>query len=245
MGGFPLLDAASLLGAKGALAAELGPRECIYIPPYWAHMVHSPEASVALAAFSTSWEQARWARSGWMAAPLGRFQSGGQCSKARGAALLISAFVHACAPILSEEEQSTTPRVFIATLWAARYAPLYGSLHDDEPLGAAVGEHSSSARLADCLSAAPPYSLPRGGPELDGGLVRRIRAFGASMAALLTRPDPAANGRSFDRGVAAELAADYVEELAGWACGADGAWRLVRLLASTDETDVGHDHHEL
>ena len=63
------------------------------------------------------------------------------------------------------------------------------------------------------------------------------------MAALLTRPDPAANGRSFDRGVAAELAADYVEELAGWACGADGAWRLVRLLASTDETDVGHDQH--
>jgi hypothetical protein len=34
----------------------------------------------------------------------------------------------------------------------------------------------------------------------------------------------------------------YVEEIAGWACGADGAWRLLRLLALTEETDVGHGH---
>ena len=37
--------------------------------------------------------------------------------------------------------------------------------------------------------------------------------------------------------VAAELAADYMEELAGWACGADGAWRLLRHLALTEELD--------
>ena len=57
---------------------------------------------------------------------------------------------------------------------------------------------------------------------------------------LLTEPDAAANGRQYDRGVAAELAADYVEEGAGWACGADGAWRLLRLLARTHETDIAH-----
>ena len=67
-------------------------------------------------------------------------------------------------------------------------------------------------------------------------------AFASSVAALLTETDPSAIGgpRAFSPGVAAELAADYVEELAGWACGADGAWRLLRLLALTEEMDVQH-----
>ena len=270
VGDFHLLDAAALLGRGDARSAELTegtcmyippyfPRShgmpsspylpwchvagsCMYIPPYWAHLVYSPSASVSLAAFSTSWEQARWARSGWMAAPLGRFQSGGLCTKARGAALLVAAFVHSCAPLLVADGRinGRTPRGFLATLYAARYAPLYGVLHDDAPLGAAVGEHSSSASLAACLAASADHPLPPDAPERDAALRGRVRAFGARMAALLTDADPAAGGRRYERGVALELAADYVEEIAGWACGATGAWRLLRLLAQTEETDVGH-----
>ena len=69
---------------------------------------------------------------------------------------------------------------------------------------------------------------------------RRVRAFGASIADLLVEADETAGWRRFSAGVASELAADYVEELAGWACGADGAWRLLRLLATTEETDLEH-----
>jgi hypothetical protein len=41
--------------------------------------------------------------------------------------------------------------------------------------------------------------------------------------------------RRYDSGVAAELAGDYVEELLGYACGAEDAWRLVRALAEGAE----------
>lgn len=244
-GEFSLVDPHALLGMRGAWSAEVASGECLYTPPYWAHAVYSPEPSIALAAFSTSWEQARWARSGWLMAPLGRFASGGVCSKARGAALLITAFVHACAPILrghgsaasfAEDGVSPSPRAFLAHVFAARFAPLYGALHT--PTTAATGP--SSVALSDCL-AAPPDTPDA--PELDASLRRRIRAFASSVAGLLINPDPAAPGgpRTYSIGVAAELAADYVEEVSGWACGADGAWRLVRLLALTEETDVAHD----
>ena len=237
VGEFALVDAHALLGARGAKSAVLGAGDCLYIPPYWAHLVYSPSPSVALAAFSTSWEQARWARSAWLAAPLGRFEAAGLCSKARGAALLLSAFVHACVPLLAADGH--TPRRFLAALFVSRYAPLYGSLHDDTSLGAAVGEHSSSASLAECLAATDAHPLPPDAPERDPDLRRRLRAFGVRMAAILTETD-LATGRRYERGVALELAADYVEEVAGWACGAAGAWRLLRLLARTAETDVGH-----
>lgn len=241
IGEFELVDGAALVGARNARGATLERGDCMYVPPYWAHAVHSPEPSIALAAFSTSWEQARWARSGWLAVPLGRFVAGGLCSKARGAALLITAFVHACTPFLAP----STPRAFLAKLYASRYAPLYGALHDDgsAALGAAVGERSSSAGLADCLAASDGRTLPPEAPERDAALVQRVRAFAGRVAALLTQPDHAAGGRTYDRGVAMELAADYVEEIAGWACGAPGAWRLLRLLARTHETDVGHESH--
>ena len=241
VGEYALLDPKALLGMRGAWRAEVSAGECLYTPPYWGHSVYSPEPSVALAAFSTSWEQARWARSGWLMAPLGRFVKGGICSKSRGAALLISAFVHACAPVLdaaTPADDVHSPRAFLARVFAARFAPLYGSLHV-APTSAANSR--SSLALSDCLSATPE-SLPPDAPELDTQLLQRVRAFASSVAALLTETDPSAIGgpRAFSPGVAAELAADYVEELAGWACGADGAWRLLRLLALTEEMDVQH-----
>ena len=228
VGDYPLLDAAALLGGRGAQSAKLGAGDCLYTPPYWAHAVFSPEASVALAAFSTSWEQARWARSGWLMAPIGRFAKGGICSKARGAALLITAFLHACSPLLDG-----SPRAFLATVYASRYAPIYGALHSPAPGGEA---------LADCLAATDrgDETLPPHAPERDASLRQRVRGFAASIADLLIEADHTAGWRRFSAGVAAELAADYVEELAGWACGADGAWRLLRLLATTEETDLGH-----
>ena len=228
LGDYPLLDAAALLGGRGAQSARLAAGDCLYTPPYWAHAVFSPEASVALAAFSTSWEQARWARSGWLRAPLGRFAAGGICSKARGAALLITAFLHACSAVLDG-----TPRTFLANLYAARFAPIYGALHSVAP---------GSQALSDCLAANDrgADTLPPDAPERDPSLRRRVRAFGASIADLLVEADETAGWRRFSAGVASELAADYVEELAGWACGADGAWRLLRLLATTEETDLEH-----
>jgi hypothetical protein len=165
---------------------------------------------------------------------------GGVCSKARGAALLISAFVHACAPVLHAGGgvggAPLSPRAFLARVFASRFAPLYGSLHD--PSEAAAGP--SADALSDCLATPPVDDATTNAPELDPQLRQRIRAFAASVAALLTEPDTTAIGgpRRYTPGVAAELAADYVEELAGWACGADGAWRLLRLLALTEETDV-------
>ena len=68
------------------------------------------------------------------------------------------------------------------------------------------------------------------------GCVRLPRVLPASS---LSRTPPRMVGHTMSV-FAAELAADYVEEVAGWACGADGAWRLLRLLASTHETDIAH-----
>jgi hypothetical protein len=261
---FALLDAPAALGMRrGAMQTELREGDCLYTPPYWAHTVLSPTPSVALAAFSTSWEQARWARSGWLRVPLGRFAQSGLCSKARGAALLISAFVHACdswtnggeadqeadqASSPSPDSSSSTtesllggvsPRAFLASTYASRYAPIYGELHTANE--AAAGPGASGEALVQCLGA-PPHMLAAGTPELDPELRGRVRAFAASVAGLLARPDASAAGRRFAPAVARELASDYVEEIAGWACGADGAWRLLRLLALTEETDVGHGH---
>ena len=56
------------------------------------------------------------------------------------------------------------------------------------------------------------------------------RPLQAQVAALLTEPDP--GGRSFAPGVPRELAADYVEEMAGWPMGAE-VGRLLLLHLST------------
>ena len=82
--------------------------------------------------------------------------------------------------------------------------------------------------------------MPPEAPERDTDLLRRLASYAASVAALLTEPDRSHGGRRFTRGVAIELAMDYVEELAGWACGAGGAWRLLRQLALAEELDWDH-----
>ena len=225
LGEFDLVDARSLLGRRGARSVELDAGSMLYIPPYWAHAVYSSTPSVALAAFSTSWEQARWARAAWHAAPLGRFAAGGLCSKARGAAMVIAEFLHASAPTLGG-----TPREILAHLYAARFAPLYGALH------APSRATDASTSLAECLGAAA-RALPPGAPERDVALHHRMAQYASTVAALLVEPDRSADGRVFARGVAVELAGDYVEEMAGWAVGADGTWRLIRQLALAEELD--------
>ena len=123
-------------GLGAAVGVDLEPGDCVYIPPYWGHGVYSVEPSVSLASFSTSWEQARWAssplhlpstsplshiishisprylqarwaRSGWIAAPLGRFAHA-PCDRARGGVLVLLAFLRAMAPALG-----VGPRAFI------------------------------------------------------------------------------------------------------------------------------------
>lgn len=232
---YALVDASSLLGSRGARSVELGEGDLLYIPPYWSHAVESPEPSVALASFSTSWEEARWARSKRLSAPLGRFVALGVCSKARGAALTMAAFLHAAQPALDQ-----TPRAFLAQLYASRYAPLYGNLHAPLASSTGVAEGGTNDQIASCLRAAGSHALPLDAPEHDVHLRRRIGEYAASVADLLVSADPAAGGRFFGRGIATELAGDYVEELAGWACGAEGAWRLLRWLAITEEMDAEH-----
>lgn len=210
---------------EGAVAVELAPGACLYIPPYWAHAVWSVDASVSLAAFSTSWEQARWVRSSWSAAPLGRF-AGTQCSRARGAVIVMAAFLRAVLPHLGAAGPAPlSPRRFVAELYASRFAPLYGAADADRA--------PDRSELASCLTAA----AADGAPELDGRLRSRVDDFARSIAALLTEPDPTW-GRSFERGIAAELAADYVEELAGWPGGASDARQLLLLLASSVSRDL-------
>ena len=56
----------------------------------------------------------------------------------------------------------------------------------------------------------------------------------AQVAALLTEPDP--SGRSFAPGVPSVLAADYVEEMAGWPHGAEVGRLLLLHLSTAPET---------
>uniref|UniRef100_A0A6U7DNC8 JmjC domain-containing protein n=1 Tax=Haptolina brevifila TaxID=156173 RepID=A0A6U7DNC8_9EUKA len=230
---YPLIDVHALVGRVGARRVEVGEGELLYIPPYWAHAVVSPEPSVALASFSTSWEQARWARSAWHLAPLGRFAAGGVCSKARGAALITAAFLHALTPRLEE-----APTAFLANVFTSRFAPLYGNLPGGNG-GPSAKPDPPTIALGQCL-AVEQHMLPFDAPERDDSLRHRLAMYASSVASLLTQPDPSAGGRQFARGVARELAADYVEELAGWACGAEGAWRLLALLATTEELNLDH-----
>ncbi|KAL1530843.1 hypothetical protein AB1Y20_001738 [Prymnesium parvum] len=207
--------------ADAAVAVELVPGGCLYIPPYWAHAVLSVDASVSLSSFSTSWEQARWARSGWRMAPLGRFASS-RCSRARGSVILAQAFVAALLPHISHGAYSSrTTRQFLMNLHTSRFAPLYDGKREAA---------SELEELAACL-AAPPS---QGDPERDPALRRRIDEFAQSVAALLTDMDPEW-GRSFDHGIVTELAGDYVEELLGWAGSAGDAQGLLQLLATDDD----------
>jgi len=217
----PLVEASD----EGAVSVELAPGECLYIPPYWAHAVLSVDASVSLAAFSTSWEQARWSRSGWLAAPLGRF-SGSRCARARGVTLLLAAFLRVLLPSLPPPQPSS-PRQFLARLYAARFQPLFGSLAESHPRAAPP----PAVELAACLSAQPTDG------EADAELRRRVVEFAASLAALLTQPDREWGGRRFESGIVAELAADYVEELLGWPSGAEDVAVMLQLLATPGVTD--------
>ena len=54
VGDYPLLDAPALLGARGALRAELGEGDCMYTPPYWAHSVLSALTRMLMLGFFTT-----------------------------------------------------------------------------------------------------------------------------------------------------------------------------------------------
>ena len=136
-----------------------------------------------------------------------------------------------------------TPRRFLAGVYATRFAPLDAPAPGPlaSPLGRANG--SPPSELADCLAAAPQSG--DGAPEADPRLRLRIDDFAQSVAVLLTQPDPAWGGRRFERGVAVELAADYVEELAGWgAGGAEDVRRLLQLLLTMDPEGGGAAVHD-
>ena len=223
---------AGTAGSDGAMlptadptGVELEPGDCLYIPPYWGHAVLSATASVSIASFSTSWEQARWSTIASMPAPLGRFAAS-RCSRARGASLAAIAFLRALPPVVS-----ASPSRFIRLAHDSRFAPLYGPAAE-HPLELSARPTAQPAQsdlegLHACLATLPAASSA----EADPGLRVRLSDFGARAAALLTEPDPTW-GRTFGPGVAAELAADYLEELAGWAGGAEDARQLVQALAA-------------
>ena len=134
---------------------------------------------------------------------------------------------------------------FLAQLYAARFAPLYGEPEADltregagDAAAAAAAEEGRGAakmewsleQVAACL-VAPPRE---GAPEADGALREAIAAAVAQVAALLTEPDP--SGRSFAPGVPSVLAADYVEEMAGWPDGAEVGRLLLLHLSTAPET---------
>eukprot|EP00908_Phaeocystis_cordata_P012118 Transcript_23084.p1 GENE.Transcript_23084~~Transcript_23084.p1 ORF type:complete len:559 (+),score=189.27 Transcript_23084:94-1770(+) len=220
----------------------LRPGELLYIPPYHMHAVASEGPSVSLASFSDSWEQARWARSVWLAAPLGRL-SAGACPRARGAAGLVLALGHSLAKAgltaagaagaagAAVDAAAEPARTLVAELFASRYAPLYGAAAA-APREAAGAGAEQCERLEACLTAA---AAEPGAAEADGALRARLRAHAEEVAALLTAPDGTWAARAYEASVARELAGDYIEELAGWACGPEGAWRLLRLLAAQRE----------
>ena len=130
-------------------------------------------------------------------------------------------------------------------LYAARFAPLYGDPADltrggagDAAAATAAEEEGRGAakvgwsleQVAACLIAPPR----EGAPEADGALREAIAAAAAQVAALLTESDP--SGRSFAPGVPSVLAADYVEEMAGWPDGAEVGRLLLLHLSTAPET---------
>ena len=151
------------------------------------------DASVSLATFSNSWEAARWTRSTWVTAPLGRLAT--SCQKARGAAGLSIAFLRALEPLLQR-----APRQFVAELFASRYAPLYGAAAPQ------MLEDATGRELAACLRSVPAAKAPEAQPALRAGL----RATGEAVARLLTDPDPHWPDRRYSSAIARELAGDYV-----------------------------------
>jgi len=136
--------------------------------------------SVSLAAFSDSWEQARWARSGWVAAPFGALQDDA-CGRVRGAAALILAFAAACGPLLPQP-----PRAFVGALLASRYAPLDGGGGEAE---------AAAAAPAACLLGRP---LRNDKPRLraEAALKSAVLSTASAVAALLREPDEAAGGNT-------------------------------------------------
>ena len=144
------------------------------------------------------WAQARWARSGWIAAPLGRFAHA-PCDRLRGGALVLLAFLRAMVPA-----QGHGPRAFIAQLYATRFAPLYGeygeygetaNLTREGGGGAAVAAEGGEAgkaggsldQIAACLIAPPR----EGAPEADGALRAAIAAAAVCQQVDTLRPGKA------------------------------------------------------
>lgn len=144
---------------------------------------------------------------------------------------MAQAFVRSVLPYISApppptlgQSPPTSPSTeagFFARLYASRFAPLYGEPNASSP---------QLAALAECLA-----SRQAGAAESDPALLGRLEAFGKEVAGLLVEAD-SEWGRVFDRGVAGELAADYVEELLGWPNGAKGTRDLLQLLSDNAPT---------
>ena len=58
------------------------------------------------------------------------------------------------------------------------------------------------------------------------------------MSRLLSDADGGWESRVYSADIAAEIAADYAEEIAGWACGAEGAWRLLMAMATYEPSNM-------
>mmetsp|Transcript_26639 Transcript_26639/g.58398 ORF Transcript_26639/g.58398 Transcript_26639/m.58398 type:complete len:486 (+) Transcript_26639:178-1635(+) len=204
-----LLALAEKAGSAPAIVS-LSPGDLLYIPPYFAHAVLALDSSATVAVVSESWEQARWARSGWVPAPLGR-AAGSRCRQARAAAALISLFLRELCGRLS-----CTPTSLLLQLYNSRYLLLYGDIR--QPLD---GEFTL---LAQCLQTPSHEDALE-----DGAWLQQLHVTGSAVADILVDADETWQ-RRYDPSVAEQLAGDYVEEVAGWACGADGVWRLLQAL---------------
>ena len=198
-----------------AVRVTVAAGEVLYVPPFWAHAVHSDTHSLSLSVLSPSWEEATFARVKNAPLPFGRVPTGNGGGEAR--AVAAAALLH---ELLGRTDalRGEAPAAFVASVHAARHA----ALPLDPPPDAAAAAAAGVTPLAcSVLAAGAPAAV------LDE-LFSRPQALADTAAAasevLRTRDGIGA----FDDAVARELLAGYVEELAAWAVGADAAPELLR-----------------
>ena len=202
-----------------AVRVTVAAGEVLYVPPFWAHAVHSDTHSLSLSVLSPSWEEATFARVKNAPLPFGRVPTGDGGGEARAvaAAALLRELLGRADALRGE-----APAAFVASVHAARHAALPLDAPSDAAAAAAAGVTPLACSV---LAGGAPAAV------LDE-LFSRPQALADTAAAasevLRTRDGIGA----FDDAVARELLAGYVEELAAWAVGADAAPELLRCWGS-------------
>ena len=159
-----------------AVRVTVAAGEVLYVPPFWAHAVHSDTHSLSLSVLSPSWEEATFARVKNAPLPFGRVPTGDGGGEARAvaAAALLRELLGRADALRGE-----APAAFVASVHAARHAAL--------PLDAP----------SDAAAAAAAGVTPLACSVLAGG-----RAGGRARRALQPAAGPRRHGGGGERGAA-------------------------------------------